>query len=185
MFVDQYLANVTAFAGNFAPRGWLLCNGQLLSIAQNTALFALIGTIYGGNGQTTFALPDLRGRAALHPGTGPGLSFHDLGEQGGNETITITNNQLPAHTHAFTSATGGQAASAVAGTTDIPTNNYPAPVNGSGNAYSTSPSTAKLGASTFSTNTAITGGSQPVTILSPYLALNFIIAVEGIFPSRN
>ena len=185
MFVDQVLANVTPFAGNFAPRGWATCQGQLLQISQNTALFALLGTTYGGNGQTTFALPDLRGRAALHYGQGPGLSNYDLGQVGGQETVTLLTSQLPSHNHNFVSATGGQAASSLPGTTDLPGNNYPALVNGSSNAYSTSPSAAKLGASNTVAISSAAGGSVPFNVRYLLLVMTYIIALEGIFPSRN
>ena len=96
---SPFIGQITLFAGNFAPRGWAFCNGQLLSIAQNTALFSILGTTYGGNGQTTFALPDLRGRVPVHAGQGPGLSNYDLGQQGGAESVTLTTAQMPAHTH--------------------------------------------------------------------------------------
>ena len=185
MFTDPYLAQVTIFAGNFAPKNWAFCRGQLLPIAQNTALFSLLGTMYGGNGQTTFALPDLRGRAAIHQGQGPGLSLYDIGQMSGVESVTILQNQMPLHTHSFTSATGGPAASNVPGITDLPGNNYPAPVNGSGNAYSTSPSPASMGSTTINVMTPIAGSSMPFNNRSPYLAMNYIICVFGIFPSRN
>lgn len=185
MFTDPYYAQVTVFAGNFAPRNWALCNGQLMSIAQNTALFSLIGTFYGGNGQTTFGLPDLRGRCAIHWGQGAGLPNVDLSEMSGVETVTLLQNQIPIHNHTFQSASGGQAASTVPGTTDIPTNNYPATVNGSGNEYSTSPSAATLGPSSTPAQTNITGGSQSFNIRPPFLAMNYIICLFGIFPSRN
>jgi microcystin-dependent protein len=185
MFTDPYYAQVTIFAGNFAPRKWAFCNGQLMSIAQNTALFALLGTTFGGNGQTTFGLPDLRGRAAIHIGQGAGLTNIDLGEMAGTESMSLLNQNMPVHTHSFVSATGGQPASTTPGVTDIPTNNYPAPVNGSGNAYSTSPSAATMGVTTSNMLTPITGGSQPFDIRSPFLVMNYIICTEGIFPARN
>src|SRR3954469_16478812 len=103
MFTDPYIAQLTIFAGNFAPRAWASCNGQLMSISQNTALFSLIGTIYGGNGQTTFGLPDLRGRAAIHFGQGPGLTNIDIGEVGGTESVTLLTQHLPIHNHPFVS----------------------------------------------------------------------------------
>ena len=186
MFIEPYLANVTIFGGTFAPRGWAFCQGQLMQISQNDALFALIGTTYGGDGQTTFALPDLRGRVAVHPGQGPGLSNYALGQIGGNESITITSNQMASHTHAVVSFTSaGPGASNVPGTTDMPTNNVPAPVNNSPASYNTAAGTESLGPSTVNGTTNIAGNSQPVEIIPPYLAMNYIICVEGIFPSRN
>jgi microcystin-dependent protein len=185
MFIDPTIAQVTLFAGNFAPRNWAFCNGQLAAISQNTALFSILGTMYGGNGQTTFALPDLRGRVAIHAGQGPGLINHTVGEQGGTESVTLTINHLPAHTHPLVSATGGQAASSLPGTTDIPTNNYPAVVNGSGNAYSTSPSAAKMAASDATSVSVAQGSSQHISIMPPYLGMNYIICLFGAFPSRN
>lgn len=185
MFIDPTIAQVTLFAGNFAPRNWAFCRGQLAAISQNTALFSIIGTIYGGNGTTTFALPDLRGREAIHPGQGQGFVNHQLGEQGGSESVTLLSSQLPAHTHMFVSASGGQSASTSPGTTDLPTNNYPAVVNGSGNAYSTSPSAAKMGASTAVSQTPIAGSSQPFSIVPPFLGMNYIICLFGAFPARN
>src|SRR5689334_15090536 len=135
MFTTTYLAVVTPFAGNFAPQGYALCRGQLMAISQNTALFSLLGTTYGGDGIQTFALPDLRGRVAVHTGQASGLSNIALGQVGGTENTTLLANQIPLHSHNFTSITGGPAASTTPGTTDLPQNNFPAPVNGSGNAY--------------------------------------------------
>jgi len=185
MFINPVIAQVTLFAGNFAPRNWAFCNGQIMSIAQNTALFSLIGTIYGGNGVNTFALPDLRGRVAIHAGQGPNLQNHVQGENGGTPVITLTINNLPAHTHTLDALTGGQAASSLPGTTDIANGNYPAMVNGSGNAYSTSPSAAKMAASPATSTTVASGGSQPFSIMPPYLGMNYIICLFGVFPSRN
>jgi len=163
-----------AFGFNFAPRNWAMCNGQILSIAQNTALFSLLGTTYGGNGQTTFALPDLRGRVGIHFGQGPGLSPYALGQVGGTETTSLTINNLPAHTHPFAppcvddDATGG-----------IPTGKSPA--TSANNIYASPTGTATMAPGT----TGPTGGSQPFSILPPYLAVNWCIALNGIFPSRN
>ncbi|MFL5741700.1 MAG: phage tail protein [Flavisolibacter sp.] len=185
MFTTPTLANVTVFAGNFAPRGYALCQGQLMPISENTALFSLLGTTFGGDGQSTFALPDLRGRVAVHPGQGTGLTNIELGQTGGVENITLDTTQIPVHNHGFVSASGGPSASTTPGTTDLPQNNFPAPVNGSGNAYSTSPSAAHLGPASFSGNTPPAGGNQPFYIVSPFLCMNYIIALEGIFPSRN
>ncbi len=167
---DPFIAQITLFAGNFAPRGWAFCAGQLLPIAQNTALFALLGTTYGGNGQTTFALPDLRGRVPVQPGQGPGLSNVNLGEASGSETATLTVNNLPNHNHlaASTQATAGATR---------PAGNVPA----AGGAYAATPDGSTMGAGFIRP----TGGGQPFGIRQPWLGVNYIIALEGIFPSRN
>ena len=167
-----FIGQITLFAGNFAPRGWAFCNGQILSIAQNTALFSILGTTYGGNGQTTFALPDLRGRVPMHPGQGPGLSSRTLGEVGGTETTTLNVSQLPAHTHPV-----APQANDGAQTTNRPGGAYPA----RGGAYAGSPGATPMGA----TPSGPAGSSQPHNNVQPYLGLNYIIALEGIFPSRN
>jgi microcystin-dependent protein len=155
MFIDPYMANVTIFAGNFAPRSWMLCNGQLLAISQYDALFALLGTTYGGDGQTTFALPDLRSRMAVHNGQGSGLSSIQLGQTGGTESVTMTPATLPGHTHAFVSLTGAPAASTAAGSPADPTNNVPAVTTGI-NSYNTS-GTGKLAPTTNAPNTVPAG----------------------------
>lgn len=183
MFVEPYLANVTIFAGNFAPRGWAFCNGQLLAISQNDALFALIGTTYGGDGITTFALPDMRSRIAIHTGQGSGMSNHLLGEKAGAETLTMLATQMPQHTHPFVNLTGAPAVSASAGSASNPTNNFPAQLSGI-NTYNTS-GTGKMAPSNNTTSTPIAGSSQSLTLGPPTLCMNYIIALEGIFPSRN
>lgn len=173
--MEPVLAVVTLFAGNFAPYGWAICNGQQLSINDNTALFALVGTTYGGDGQTTFAIPDFRGRMAV--GTGGGIV---LGEQSGANTQVITINQMPAHTHNVTAASisTGDAI----GTLTNPNNNiYGGQSSGTFAAASTA--NGQLGGVTGSL--APTGGSQPFNTRMPYLGLNYIIALEGIFPSRS
>src|SRR5688572_24550841 len=161
---EPFIAQIMMFGGNFAPRGWAFCSGQILSIAQNTALFSILGTTYGGNGQTTFALPDLRGRVPIHPGQGPGLSNYDLGQAAGLETITLTQNQMPTHTHAAQLHASTQAANDT-----LPSGNFLA----DGGAYqSATNTTMNAGAVT----NGLAGGSQPVSIIQPYLAINFIIA---------
>jgi microcystin-dependent protein len=174
---EPFIATIIMFGGNFAPRGWAFCNGQLLSIAQNTALFSLLGTTYGGNGQTTFALPDLRGRVPIHPGQGPGLSSYTLGQQAGTESVTLTPNQMPAHTH---SATAVLRASTQAANDTLPTGNYLA----DGGPYQSATNTT-MNANAVAVTNGISGNSQPTTIIQPYLCVSFIIALEGIFPSRN
>lgn len=183
MFIDPYLANVTIFAGNFAPRSWMFCWGQLLSIAEYDALFSLIGTTYGGDGQTTFALPDLRSRIAVHTGTGAGLDTIVLGQLAGTENVSLLSNNLPGHTHPVISTTGNMPVSSNAGTLSTPAGNVPALFAG-GNLYNTT-GTGNMGATPVNANSGIAGQSLPFSIGAPALALNYIIAVEGIYPSRN
>lgn len=169
---EPFLAEIKMFGGNFAPRGWAFCQGQILSIAQNTALFSLLGTTYGGNGQTTFALPDLRGRYPMQPGQGPGLSPRTLGEQGGSESVTLITNQMPAHNHLLNASTEDAGVKNPTGqvlaTTTAPT-------------YATGPINATMNPAAIGAN----GGSQPHNNMSPFLCINYIIALEGIYPSRN
>jgi microcystin-dependent protein len=183
MFIEPYLANITIFAGNFAPRSWMFCQGQLLAISQYDALFALIGTTYGGDGQTTFALPDLRGREAIHAGQGPGMNTYTLGEMSGTESVTLLSTNLPVHTHTVISLTGNPPASQNGGTLATPVNNIPATTTGI-NTYN-STGTSNMAATTNNAVTAQAGSSLPLGIVSPVMAMNYVIAVEGIFPSRN
>lgn len=175
--MEPFLGEVRLFPYNFAPRGWMECEGQLLSISQNTALFALLGTTYGGDGITTFALPDLRGRAPIHAGTGPGLTPRVLGERGGTETVTLTAAQTPAHTHqAF--ATTAAASSTIPGPGLLP-----AAVSGDTFYVST---LAGNNAAAMSPQTLTpVGGSQPHENMMPTLTARWCIAFEGIFPSQN
>jgi len=184
MFIEPYLATVTIFAGNFAPRGWAFCDGSLQAIASNDALFALIGTTYGGDGQTTFALPDLRGRQAIHAGQGPGFTMHVLGEMAGTENVTLITPNLPAHSHVLVSLTGNPGATSATGTLSDPTGHVPATIPGE-SAYNAAGSGAVMGPVPATAVSPIAGGSTPIPIVSPYLAMNYIICVEGIFPSRN
>ncbi len=172
---NPFLGEIRMFAGNFAPQGWAMCNGQTLAITQNTALFSLLGTTYGGNGTTTFVLPDLRGRVPLHMGQGLGLSPYVLGQLGGSENVTLTTNNLPFHTHNINCVgSGGNQASPVGG--------YPAiESTGTSQNYSNAAPTGQMNANTV----AGFGPALPVGIGRPYLTLNFIIAMQGIFPSRN
>ena len=163
-------ARSTSWPSTSPPEATAFCNGQILPIAQNTALFSLLGTTYGGNGQTTFALPDLRGRVALHPGQGPGLANYFLGQVGGSETHTMTTAQMPSHRHTAT-------ATDAAATSSHPANRFPAR---GGNWADTSDGT-ELNPGFVKK----TGAGQPFPIRDPFLALNFVIALEGIFPSRN
>ncbi len=168
---EPYLGEIRNFAFNFPPVGWAQCQGQLLSIAQNTALFSLLGTMYGGDGRTTFALPDLRGRVSVSTGQGPGLSSYDQGEVGGAETVTLTSGQTAPHTH-------GVAASS-AGTSKNPANALPAFTSGDAS-YGT---TGDLTMSPTMIQPNV--GGQPHENRQPYLVTNWCIAVQGIFPSRQ
>ena len=171
------------FAGNFAPRNWAFCAGQILAISQNTALFSLLGTTYGGNGQTTFALPDFRGRVAVGAGQGPGLSPISLGEVSGVATYTILNSNFPAHTHPF-SGSITMPANAADGNADTAQGNYPAALTGT-DMYSTVNDGSGMGNMQLALTGASTGASQPVNNTQPYLGMNYIICIFGIFPSRN
>lgn len=171
--VDPLLGQISMFAGNFAPRGWAFCDGQLLSIAQNTALFSILGTTYGGDGITTFALPDLRGRVPVGPRQGPGLSYKDLGEKGGTENVTLNIGNLPSHNHPLRASTA-------TGTSNLPTGNYNANTSALDKEYTTTSDTAMNAAAVGNT-----GSNIPVSIEQPYSSINFIIATEGVFPSRN
>jgi microcystin-dependent protein len=180
--MDPLLAMIFAFGSNFAPQGYLFCSGQLLAISSNTAVFSLLGTTYGGNGQTNFALPDLRGRAPIGQGQGPGLSNYVLGQAGGVESVSISISNLPAHTHQLNANT--LPGSAVPGTT---TYLAAGPPTGSGpNANVLNIYTANAPNTTLSPGSISTvGGNQPVSLLQPYLAISYIIAMNGIFPTRN
>jgi len=173
--MDPFIGQIIMFAGNFAPRNWALCNGQLLSIASNTALFSILGTTYGGDGRTTFGLPDLRGRYAMHPGNGPGLSPRQLGQRGGAETSTLTAANLAAHNHPATLH-----ASANAADSSNPTGNRP----GLAEAYSQQAASVDL-ASDSATTGNNSGSSTSFSNMPPYNNVNFIIALVGTFPSRS
>jgi len=170
---EPFVGEIRMFAGNFAPQGWALCDGQLLAISQNDALFSLFGTIYGGDGRTTFGLPDLRGRVPVHKGQGPGLSNRPIGQKAGAENVTVTVNQLPSHGHPMQateepadSAHPGGNLAARSTTMDLYIN-------------------AGQNANLAPTAIAATGGSQPHSNLMPYLCVNFIVALFGIYPSRT
>lgn len=170
---EPFVGEIRMFAGNFAPRGWAFCDGQLLAVSQNDALFSLLGTIYGGDGRTTFGLPDMRGRIPLHTGTGPGLSQRRLGSKGGGENVTLTTNQLASHTHDFNANKEPAMFEAPAGRVVA---------QGVGiNFYIQEDQNTDFA----STMIAGTGGSQPHTNLMPTLCINFIIALFGIYPSRQ
>jgi len=197
--MEGTIGEIRLFAGTFDPRNWAYCDGRLLSISSNTALFSILGTTYGGNGSTTFGLPDFRGRVAVGAGSGPGLSYVQLGQMSGTETVTLLSTQLPAHTHTATAGTGGSGTATLNavtanGNTQSPSGNYLAGSRSASVAsYTASGTTAAMnaGSITLSNITAgaptigITGGSQPHSNMQPYLGINYIICVEGIFPSRN
>jgi microcystin-dependent protein len=171
---DPFVAEIRIVPFNFAPKGWAFCDGQILPLSQNTALFALLGTTYGGDGKSTFALPDLQGAAAMHPGQGPGLSLRDLGEMAGEPFVTLIESEMPAHTHALN-------AIAALSTTATPSSQTALSRSVNGSAY-TAPGGA-LQQMAFQSLT-IAGGSQPHNNLQPYLTLNYIIALQGVFPPR-
>lgn len=172
--MDPFLGEIVLFAGNFAPRGWAFCEGQLLSINQNSALFSILGTTYGGDGRTTFALPDLRGRAPIQAGNGPGLSPYSLGAKGGQETVTLTTNQIPSHNHYIN-------ADINVGTTNVPTNHILANTAAFDDEYSTGTPNTQMNVNAVSH----TGGDQSHENRQPFIAMNYIIALQGIFPSRS
>lgn len=174
---DPFVAEIRIFPFNFAPKGWAWCDGQLLPLSQNTALFSLLGTTYGGNGKSNFALPDLQGRAPMHPGQGPGLSLHDLGETGGSETVTLLESEIPSHSHGLmglgapanrTNPVGNSIARTSAGNVFIP-GSGPVPPIVSMSDQSLPPA----------------GGDQPHNNLQPYLTFYFCIALQGVFPPRG
>jgi microcystin-dependent protein len=179
--MEGTLAEIRMFAGNFNPRGWFFCQGQLLSIAQNTALFSLVGTTYGGDGQVTFGLPDLRGRVAVGTGNGAGLPSVVLGEMSGTPNTTLLSINLPAHNHQVTGNITPRAFADL-GTQESPENNFPA-----GSATKPYNGTADVNMQPIPVNlpTTIAGSNSPVSIMQPYLGINYIICSEGIYPSRN
>jgi microcystin-dependent protein len=170
---NPFLAEIRIFPFNFPPKGWAFCDGQLLPIAQNTALFSLLGATYGGDGKSNFALPNLQGSAPMHPGQGPGLSLHDLGEAGGSDTVTLLESEIPAHSHALN-------ASNSAGTDQSPVRELLAGGVGGIALYAAPGAPTQLSQNTLSP----IGGDQPHNNLQPYLTLNFNIALQGVFPSR-
>lgn len=172
--MDPFVAEIRIVPFNFAPKGWAFCDGQLMPISQNTALFALLGTTYGGDGKSTFALPDLQGSTALHPGQGQGLSLRDLGEIGGAQTVALIISEMPAHTHTA-NAVG------VTSTTAAPSNQTALARSVNGSAYAAGGGALQQLAPEA---LPISGGSLPHNNLQPYLTLNYIIALQGVFPPR-
>ncbi len=186
---EPFVGEIMLVGWNFAARGWALCQGQLMALSQYSAVYALLGTTYGGNGQSTFALPDLQGRSAIGWGQGPGLTDRDLGEVGGNEAVTLITSQMPVHNHAITPQAVNIPATNTATTlTDDPAGNILAGSSGRGGTRFAAPSTANTalgGSPTISGMTGIAGGSEPHDNMMPFLALNYQIALQGIFPSRS
>jgi microcystin-dependent protein len=172
---DPFVAEIRIFPFNFAPKGWAWCDGQLMPLSQNTALFSLLGTTYGGNGKSNFALPDLQGRAPMYPGQGPGLSLHDLGETGGSETVTLLESETPAHSHALRASSDDGDLKAPASTRVLARST-------NGFLYQNSTS----GLQPMSDQAlAPAGGDQPHNNLQPYLTFYFCIALQGVFPPRG
>lgn len=173
---DPFVAEIRIFPFNFAPKGWAWCNGQLLPLSQNTALFSLLGTTYGGNGKSNFALPDLQGRAPMHPGQGPGLSLRDLGEQGGSETVTLLESEIPAHSHSLLGSNS-------IATVNIPDTGSAIARTDGPLVYRTTPETrTELMAPQA---VALAGGDFPHNNMQPYLTMYFCIALQGVFPPRT
>lgn len=183
--MEYYLGEIILFAGNFAPRGTALCQGQIISIAQNTALFSLLGTSYGGNGQTTFALPNLAGRVPVGTGQSTTGSSYEIGQSAGTETVTLTTLQMPAHTHVATATV------TIPAVIDDGNSNQPGPDSilaiapANSNIYSNAPADTNLKPFSVPVTNSIAGGSQPFSVMQPYLAISYCIVTAGVFPSRN
>jgi microcystin-dependent protein len=172
--MDPFVAEIRIFPFNFAPKGWAFCDGQILPLSQNTALFSLLGTTYGGDGKSNFALPNMQGNAPMHPGQGPGLSLHDLGETGGSQTVTLLESEIPSHSHTLR-----------ADVLDIADTNVVSP--NASFALSSGGTLYQGAAGVFLSDNALTpaGGDQPHNNMQPYLTLNFCIALQGVYPPRT
>ncbi len=175
--MDPFVAEIRIFPFNFAPKGWAFCDGQILPLSQNTALFSLLGTTYGGDGKSNFALPDMQGNAPMHPGQGPGLSLHDLGETGGSETVTLLESEIPSHTHAM------RAHNLDAADAQNPSPNTSLAQSAQGFAYQ---SVINANLTLMAPQTLPpAGGDQPHNNMMPYLTLNFCLALQGVYPPRT
>jgi microcystin-dependent protein len=172
---DPFVAEIRIFPFNFAPKGWAFCDGQILPLSQNTALFSLLGTTYGGDGKSNFALPNMQGNAPMHPGQGPGLSLHDLGETGGSDTVSLLESEIPSHSHQLMSVAG------FAGTNNDPTNEVLAKGDAGLQPYASPGALVNMADSAI----APAGGDQPHNNMQPYLTLNFCIALQGVYPPRT
>jgi len=180
--MDPFIGEIIMFGGNFAPRGWAFCDGQLLPISSNSALFSILGTTYGGDGRTTFALPDLRGRVAVHDGSGPGLTPVRLGEKGGINDVTLTSQQMPSHNHTGTIKVGNDNGDSPKAKGNVFGKN----VGDGGTTYSDNPDYGdnnELHSGALAINNA--GGGQSHTNMQPYQVVNYIIALQGVYPSRS
>lgn len=173
--MDPFVAEIRIFPFNFAPKGWAFCDGQILPLSQNTALFSLLGTTYGGDGKSNFALPNMQGNAPMHPGQGPGLSLHDLGETGGSDTVTLLESEIPSHSHSLM-------AGATSSTKSDPQGNSLTRIGSGATPYKAAGSAQVVMASQ---SLAPAGGDQPHNNMQPYLTLNFCIALQGVFPPRT
>lgn len=171
---DPFVAEIRIFPFTFAPRGWAFCDGQILPLSQNTALFSLLGTMYGGDGKSNFALPNLQGSAPMHPGQGPGLSAHDLGETGGSQTVSLLITEMPVHSHTL------RADTLDLGDTNIASNTASLALSSGGSLYQAASNTMLAGQAL-----APAGGNAPHNNLMPYLTLNFCIALQGVYPPRT
>ena len=173
--MDPFVAEIRIFPFNFAPKGWAFCDGQILPLSQNTALFSLLGTTYGGDGKSNFALPNMQGNTPMHPGQGPGLSLHDLGETGGSETVSLLESEMPSHSHSL------QAVGGFSGTNNDPTNEVLAKGDAGLLPYAPSGTPVAMADQAI----APAGGDQPHNNMQPYLTLNFCIALQGVYPPRS
>lgn len=182
--MEPFIGMIVMFGGNFAPRGWAFCDGQLLPISTAEALFSIIGTTYGGDGRTTFALPDLRGRFAMHPGNGPGLTSRQLGQKSGSESHVLTVANLPSHTHAITTNVVVRI-NDNPGDQRLPRNHLIARANDGENNFASDNSAGQLGGVSATSQCAAAGSGQSVNHVPPFQTVNFIIALVGIFPSRS
>jgi microcystin-dependent protein len=174
--MDPFVAEIRIFPFNFAPKGWAFCDGQILPLSQNTALFSLLGTTYGGDGKSNFALPNMQGNAPMHPGQGPGLSLHDLGETGGSETVSLLQSEIPSHPHSLM-ATGQPGEDPAPGPTEAIARSTGA------NLYQSNAGQSVVQLAP--TAAGLAGNDQPHNNMQPYLTLNFNIALQGVYPPRT